>query len=142
MNRVLDTAGPAETRAAAAALLRELPGRRLYALTGDLGSGKTCFVQGLAAALGVTAPVTSPTYALIQTYAAPGVRLVHADLYRIRELSEAIELGLEDEWRDPSAVVAIEWAERIEPLLPPETVRVRFDPDDGGPRRRLRIDWE
>lgn len=142
MRRVVETGTPAETRALAAELLRELPERRLFALRGELGSGKTCFVQGLAKALGVSRPVTSPTYTLVNEYEAGGVRLVHMDLYRIGRPEEALDFGLDEYLDDPAAYVAIEWAERSGDLLPPGAVRLSFRPGAAPDMRLITIDWE
>ncbi len=142
MKRVVETRSPSETHALAAALLRDLPGRRIFALQGDLGSGKTCFVRGLAEALGVTQAVTSPTYTLVNEYEVGGTRLAHMDLYRIARVVEALEFGLEDYLDEPGVILAIEWAERCEGLLPREAVYLRFEPGAGPELRRITIDWE
>jgi tRNA threonylcarbamoyladenosine biosynthesis protein TsaE len=94
----------------------------VFALRGDLGAGKTCLIQGLAEGLGITSPVTSPTFVLISEHRGR-LPLYHVDLYRMDSLAEVRALGLEDllaDWRD--GVTAIEWAERAEVLLPAETV--------------------
>ncbi len=99
----------------------------LITLYGDLGSGKTSFVQGLARGLGVPAEVyvTSPTYTLINDY--PGrCRLYHVDLYRIAGIEEAEDIGLY-EIMDGDGVTAIEWADRIEKDLPCDRVRLEFE---------------
>jgi tRNA threonylcarbamoyladenosine biosynthesis protein TsaE len=115
----------ADTHRLARHLLRQLPGRAVLALHGDLGSGKTCFVQGLAAALGVARPVTSPTFTLIHEYR--GARpLVHVDLYRIRDSGDALNLGLE-EYFDADGIAAIEWAERAEDIFPAHTIHLHFE---------------
>jgi tRNA threonylcarbamoyladenosine biosynthesis protein TsaE len=94
----------------------------IVALHGDLGAGKTCFIRGLARGLGVTRTVHSPTFTLINEY--PGrLTLYHMDLYRIRNADEALDFGLDD-YLFGNGVCAIEWAERIARLLPPETIRV------------------
>jgi tRNA threonylcarbamoyladenosine biosynthesis protein TsaE len=142
MRRVVQSRSPAETRALAAALLRELPGRRVFALRGDLGSGKTCFVQGLAAALGIGQAVTSPTYTLVNEYEAGSIRLVHMDLYRIGRAEEALEFGLDDYLDNAGALVVIEWAERCGDLLPPDAVRLTFEAGEAPETRRIAIDWE
>ncbi len=142
MKRVVETTSPAETRALAAALLRELPDRKLFALRGELGSGKTCFVQGLAQALGVTRAVTSPTYTLVNEYEAGGVRLVHMDLYRIGRPEDALDFGLDEYLDDPAAVVAIEWAERSGDLLPAGAVRLTFRPGAAPEARVVTVEWE
>jgi tRNA threonylcarbamoyladenosine biosynthesis protein TsaE len=96
----------------------------VVALTGDLGAGKTCFIQGLAEGLGVDGPVTSPTFVMIAEHAGR-VPLYHVDLYRTESLAEIRRLGLE-ELLDGGGVTAIEWAEKAEPLLPPRTIHVRI----------------
>lgn len=125
-----------ETKRLAAVLLRRPHARHrrplIFALAGDLGSGKTTFVQGLAAALGVREPVRSPTFVLMKWYRLPraapnGFRhFVHVDAYRMERPAEARHLGLAEAFRDRDAVVAIEWAERIRKLIPPHAMWVRF----------------
>ncbi len=132
------THSAAETRRLARQLLKKLPARTVLALHGDLGSGKTCFVQGLAQALGIRQPVTSPTFTLVHEYKGKR-RLVHADLYRIRSEDDALSLGLE-EYFDADGVVAIEWAERVEGLLPVDVVHIRFETLDAPRSRRVTID--
>ncbi|MBT3295100.1 MAG: tRNA (adenosine(37)-N6)-threonylcarbamoyltransferase complex ATPase subunit type 1 TsaE [Verrucomicrobia bacterium] len=124
---------PEETHALAAELLKSLPARAVIALHGDLGSGKTCFVQGLAEALGVTEPVTSPTFTLVNEYM--GTRaLTHVDLYRLSDPDEALAMGFE-ELVESDGITAVEWAERAEELLPAETLHLRFKtPEDGTTR--------
>lgn len=90
---------------------------RVITLTGDLGAGKTTLVQAIAAGLGVTEPVTSPTYALVQSYASPKGTLHHLDLYRLRDASQLAQLGWEDLLRE-RAIVCIEWPERAGEELP------------------------
>ncbi len=99
----------------------------VIALIGDLGSGKTTFVQGLAQGLEVPSNyyITSPTFTLINEY--PGrCRLFHVDLYRINSVFEAEEIGLY-EILDGSGVTAIEWAERLADALPVEHLRIQFE---------------
>jgi tRNA threonylcarbamoyladenosine biosynthesis protein TsaE len=82
----------------------------LLLLRGDYGTGKTTFVQGLAAGLGVREPARSPSYLIVKVYDSPGQarRLVHADLYRVHSMAEADDLGI-DELAGPQGVVAVEW---------------------------------
>ncbi len=118
----LTSHSPAETSAAAAALALALSPGAVLALHGDLGAGKTCFIQGLAKALGVTAAVSSPTYTLINEY--QGRRpFYHADLYRLDDPAEALRVGLDD-YLHGDGVTAIEWAERAATLLPARTIHV------------------
>lgn len=116
---------PQNTQDIAAEVLLQLPQSAVLALEGDLGSGKTCFTQGLAIALGVRQAVTSPTFTLIREY--KGERpLYHIDLYRLTDPDEVIALGL-DEYFESDGITAIEWAERAGDLLPEHTVRISFE---------------
>ena len=104
-----------------------LAGGEIIRLTGDLGSGKTCFVQGLAQGLGVPDDydITSPTYAIVHEY--PGrLALVHVDLYRLADETDAESIGLEDYFRSKT-VVAVEWADRFaEVFWPPQSLMLDF----------------
>ncbi|HWC01454.1 MAG TPA: tRNA (adenosine(37)-N6)-threonylcarbamoyltransferase complex ATPase subunit type 1 TsaE [Methylomirabilota bacterium] len=117
-------ASPEATRALAAGIGRRAAPGMVVALSGDLGAGKTCFIQGLASGLGIAGPVTSPTFVLIAEYTGR-LPLYHVDLYRTESLGEIRALGLE-EMLDGGGITAIEWAEKAEPLLPSRTVRVRI----------------
>ena len=99
----------------------------VFCLEGDLGSGKTSFVQGIGEGMGVTGPVVSPTFVLLNVYrTAPGrPPLYHLDLYRISGPQEALDFGLE-EYLYGEGVVAIEWPERIREVLPPEHLWIAF----------------
>ena len=116
---------PAATEALGAALGRELEAGSVLALDGDLGSGKTCFVRGLARGLGIEAPVTSPSYALLQSY--PGrLELHHLDAWMEgRERAFLLDGGLE--WLHAGGVAAIEWGSRVEELLPEPRWSIRFE---------------
>jgi tRNA threonylcarbamoyladenosine biosynthesis protein TsaE len=107
----------------------------LIRLIGDLGSGKTCFVQGLAGGLNVPEAyeITSPTYTLANEY--PGrVPLYHIDLYRIHSETDAEAIGLWD-MLDPAAVVAVEWADRLpESLWPSDALTIRIEAYDDDSR--------
>lgn len=99
--------------------------RAFYALEGDLGAGKTCFVQGLCDGLGVRAAVSSPTFAIANEYRdeASGRRFLHLDLYRLSGPDELDTIGWDD-YLDSGDPMAVEWPERAAGLLPPNTVRV------------------
>ena len=95
-------------------------------LIGPLGAGKTAFVKGLAAGLGMPSrQAVSPTFTLIHEHAGP-VPLFHADLYRLSGPVEAAELGLED-YAERGGILAVEWAERAAGMLPADAVTVRFE---------------
>lgn len=139
MDEQIVTHGPEETQALAAQCLARLPpGPVVLALHGELGSGKTCFVQGLARALGVTETVNSPTFTLIHEYHGGTRRLVHIDLYRIRNAEDALMLGFE-EYLDTESILAVEWAERAAELLPPSTFHVYFQAMDQPEKRAIRM---
>jgi tRNA threonylcarbamoyladenosine biosynthesis protein TsaE len=112
------------TRALAAGIARCATPGTVVALSGDLGAGKTCFIQGLAAGLGVEGPVTSPTFIMIAEHAGR-LPLYHVDLYRTESLEEIRRLGLE-EMLDGPGITAIEWAEKADLLLPLRAVRVHI----------------
>lgn len=118
---------PAQTRRLGARLGAHAQPGDIYCLEGDLGSGKTVFVQGIGEGLGVTTPVVSPTFVLVNVYrSAPGrPTLYHLDLYRITDSQEALDFGLED-YLYGDGVVVIEWAERVRSILPPEYLWIAF----------------
>ncbi len=105
-----------ETRIVAAALGPVLLPGDVLSLSGDLGAGKTVFVQGLAGALGIEGRVTSPTFTIVHHYEAR-YPIVHLDVYRLNSFQEVLDLGFE-ELLDGSAIVVIEWGNAISPLLP------------------------
>jgi tRNA threonylcarbamoyladenosine biosynthesis protein TsaE len=124
MGAELTTSSPDETDAAGARLGATLGPGDVVALSGELGAGKTVFVQGLVRALGVPTGATSPTFVLINEYRGR-LPVHHVDAYRTESLAEVVDLGL-SELMDGDGVTVIEWAERLEPLLPPRAVRVRI----------------
>ena len=95
----------------------------VLAFYGDLGAGKTVMTKGIAKGLGITELVTSPTFTILQTYEGGRLPLHHLDVYRIEDPDEMEEIGLTDCLAD-DALTVIEWAEQIEELLPPDTLRV------------------
>ena len=106
---------PETTHALGIQLLRLIPGDAILLLSGPLGAGKTALVQGLATGLGISEPITSPTFALAQHYPKGQPPLVHLDLYRLEIPVSADELFLqeEEEARDLGALMAVEWPERL-----------------------------
>lgn len=128
---------PAATQALAATLAARLAPGCLLRLEGDLGAGKTTFVQGLARGLGVAGPVQSPTFTLIRQHAGSGpLGLAHMDLYRLSGAAETRDLGL-DAYLDGDQVVAVEWPDRAGEVLPAvglvvSLTLVALDGDDAG----------
>lgn len=100
----------------------------IYTLTGDLGVGKTIFTKGFAEGLGVTEPVSSPTFTIVQEYDGGRLPFYHFDVYRIGDIGEMDEIGYEDYFYG-SGVCMIEWAELIEEILPPERKRIVIEKD-------------
>jgi tRNA threonylcarbamoyladenosine biosynthesis protein TsaE len=126
------SASPAETEALAAALARELRVGDVVTVSGELGSGKTTFVRGACRALGVTVPVTSPTFTIGHRYpASPDVS--HLDLYRFQGFSAAEWGDLEPYFED--AICFVEWPEVAAGALPPMRAEVRLSHVD--PAHRL-----
>jgi len=136
---VLQTESVVQTQSLGARLARWLSPGDVLALVGDLGAGKTAFTQGLARGLGITAPVTSPTFTLINEYrTATGKLLQHVDCYRAADAPlEMWDAGLSDLLAGEDIVV-IEWADRIPGLLPVDFIEITFDYMDED-RRRLRF---
>ncbi len=137
MQRTLITHSETETEALGATLGQLLQPGDVLALVGDLGAGKTCLARGIARGLGIDEPVTSPTFILVAEYAAAaGFPLYHADCYRLDQATaEAMDIGLDELLLD-DGVAIVEWAERIEPLLPPDHLRITIEVIDDA-RRRL-----
>lgn len=101
----------------------------VLALQGDLGAGKTTFVQTLAKQLGITETVTSPTFVIMKKYKTADPRfssLVHIDAYRLEKVDEIKILGFEAELATPGTIICIEWAERVAVLLPNDTIGLNF----------------
>ena len=100
----------------------------VFALTGDLGAGKTQLVKGLAAGLGCPGPVSSPTFVLVQEYEGGRLPLFHLDLYRLETPGEIAAAGLEDYLLQPAGVTVVEWAERWFGPWPGDAAPATADP--------------
>jgi len=129
------TNSPEATQAFGRAIGQHLKAAAVIGLTGDLGSGKTVFVQGLAAGIGVPEAyyITSPSYTLINEY--PGrVALYHVDLYRLESVTDFEEIGLYDIF-DGHGVVAVEWAERLDGVSFTKYLQVHIETRDDDSRK-------
>jgi tRNA threonylcarbamoyladenosine biosynthesis protein TsaE len=125
-----------ETRSIAAALARDLARGSVLLLSGDLGAGKTAFVRGLAAGLGIDPDeVTSPTFTLVHEYRGGRLPLIHVDLYRL-DRADLDELGLDQDLA-ATGIVAVEWSERLSRQIPDATI-VKIT-DRGGDSRGIEI---
>ena len=135
----LVTASPEETHEMGRALAGLLVPRDVVSLTGDLGAGKTTFVQGAAEGLGVTEPVLSPTFTLVRRYRG-AIPVYHLDVYRLERLQEVLDVGF-DEILDQGGVVFIEWGDAIDVLLPPEHIQVELTLPLEGDQRSFLLTW-
>lgn len=133
------TRSPDETRKFAAELAVALSPGDVLALRGNLGSGKTCFVQGLARALGVRSRVSSPTFSLIHEYKGR-FHLFHVDLYRLATGTCLESLGLDDD-ANTGGITAIEWADRAECDLPDRALSIWFETLPEENTRRITVEW-
>ena len=135
---VLTTASVEETRDLAAALATLARPGDVIVLAGDLGAGKTAFVQGFGRGLGVEERITSPTFTLVHFYEGR-LPVHHLDVYRLEQLSEALDLGLA-EMLDEGGVVLVEWGDAIARLLPHDHLEVRLTFGAGDDDRSLEVE--
>ncbi len=131
---VVHTDSPDETRTWGRRLGERLQAGDFVALCGPLGAGKTCFVQGLGQGLGISSPITSPTFILIRQHPGP-VPLCHADAYRVASAEELEDAGLTDCLAD--SVVALEWADRVPQIWPEALYIVQIALHNDGRRLEL-----
>lgn len=136
-----ETNSPEETFALGKKIGEQAVPGDVYTLTGDLGTGKTVFTQGVAAGLLIEEAVNSPTFTILQVYESGRLFLYHFDVYRIADVEEMEEIGYEDCFYG-QGVCLIEWAEMIEEILPPNCKRVRITKDlqKGFDYRRITIE--
>ena len=111
---------------------RDLKPPIFIALYGDLGSGKTTFIQGLAKGLGIKKRITSPTFVFMKQYDS---HFYHIDLYRIEKTKQIKNLGLEEIFSDSQTIVAVEWAEKIKEMLPKNRIDIWFNYLNNNKRR-------
>jgi tRNA threonylcarbamoyladenosine biosynthesis protein TsaE len=133
----LDAPTAEDTRAIGAALAELLRSGDAVALTGELGAGKTTFVQGVARGLGFHGAVVSPTFTLVREYRGR-LTVHHVDVYRLDRVQDVLDLGFE-EMADEDGVLFVEWGDAVEGLLPPEHLSVELTVPGSDERRRLII---
>ncbi|HYV90792.1 MAG TPA: tRNA (adenosine(37)-N6)-threonylcarbamoyltransferase complex ATPase subunit type 1 TsaE [Chitinophagales bacterium] len=122
-----------ELRAAVKTILKGCPGKKVFAFYGELGAGKTTMIQALCEELGVKEKTVSPTFAIVNEYQGTE-KIFHIDLYRLNNLSEALDIGIE-EYLASGNYCFIEWAELIKDLLPEDTVMIEIEVKRNGERR-------
>jgi len=126
------TKSATETEKLGQKIANNLKGGETLCFYGELGSGKTTFIQGLAKGLGIKKRVLSPTFIIMREYQIRGrkrkaKRFYHIDLYRIKNKEDVEVLGLEEIWSNPENIVAIEWAEKIKEILPKKRIDIYFE---------------
>lgn len=128
MQTIYETFTPEETRRLGERLGKCALAGEVYTLVGDLGVGKTILTQGIAAGLGITEPVSSPTFTIVQVYDSGRIPFYHFDVYRIGDIEEMDEIGYED-YIYGEGLSMIEWANLIEEILPPKRKEIVIEKD-------------
>ena len=123
---VIETRSPEETYALGEKIGKTASPGQVYTLTGDLGVGKTVFTQGVAEGLGITEPVNSPTFTIIQEYESGRMPFYHFDVYRIGDIEEMEEIGYDDYFYG-NGICLIEWANLIEEILPEQIIEITIE---------------
>ncbi len=137
---VLISESPATTSDIAAAIAGQCRAGDLLVLAGEMGAGKTAFAQGFGAALGVTEPVTSPTFTLVHSYEAATVTLHHADVYRLERMGELADLAL-GELLEADGILLVEWGDVVAGALG-DHLEVRLTADDPDQLERRTIELQ
>ena len=128
MQTIYETYSAKETAELGRRLGKEAKAGEVYTLIGDLGVGKTVFTKGIAEGLGITEPVNSPTFTIVQVYDTGRMPFYHFDVYRIGDIEEMEEIGYDDYFFG-EGVCLIEWAELIEELIPEGAISITIEKD-------------
>lgn len=141
--KVIESKKPEETFALGKELGEKASAGDVFLLEGDLGVGKTVFTQGFAAGLGISEPVNSPTFTIVQEYEEGRLPFYHFDVYRIGDVEEMEEIGYEDYFYG-EGVCLIEWANLIEEILPEKACKIKIEKDleQGFDYRRITVEEE
>ena len=123
---IIETNTPQETFCVGKKIGENARPGQIYTLTGDLGVGKTVFTQGVAAGLGITEPISSPTFTIIQEYETGRLPLYHFDVYRIGDIEEMEEIGYDDYFFG-KGICLIEWANLIEEILTENLIQLKIE---------------
>jgi tRNA threonylcarbamoyladenosine biosynthesis protein TsaE len=144
MNKELISNSEEETAEFAAEIAKSTAPGTVFALVGSLGAGKSVFSRGFARGCGVKGPIPSPTFTIVQEYKIPPentqveeglAKLYHMDLYRIQDVDAGYAFGIDEYLDDETAVKLIEWPERIEEILPEDTVEINIEHIDENRRK-------
>lgn len=134
----LITDSPERTKEFSKNFAKDLKPPKILALYGNLGSGKTTFIQGLAAGLGIKKRILSPTFVFIRRYdLSGGLKFYHVDLYRLDSERDVEAIGLK-EILEEKAIIAIEWPEKVEKLLPEDSIKIKLE-TIGESKRKIQI---
>ena len=136
MEKKIEIKGVADLERAAREFVKLMGDETVYAFYGEMGAGKTTFISALCRALGVDEDLAnSPSFSIINEYRSDTTAelIYHFDLYRLENVDEALEIGVED-YFDSGALCLLEWPDRIEPLLPDDTVKVNITVNDDDTR--------
>lgn len=125
---IIETYSEQETLELGRKLAQEAKPGQIFSLEGDLGVGKTVFTKGMAEGLGITEPVSSPTFTIVQVYEEGRMPFYHFDVYRIGDPEEMDEIGYEDYFFG-EGICLVEWANLIEELMPEHTIRITIEKD-------------
>ena len=154
MTEIFITLSPRETQDLARVFLNKFQERNVLCLYGELGAGKTTFVQGLAKGLGIKQVIQSPTFVLMREFKITGKRgqsklkkvkvykwkrLVHLDCYRIKSAKDIRAFDLKEIWKEAQSLIVIEWADRIKKILPKKRVDIYFE-HKGEQERKIRLE--
>ncbi|OGE36446.1 tRNA (adenosine(37)-N6)-threonylcarbamoyltransferase complex ATPase subunit type 1 TsaE [Candidatus Daviesbacteria bacterium RIFCSPHIGHO2_12_FULL_43_11] len=127
---IYQTNSPGETQKIAKELAQKYKDGGIFALSGPLGAGKTTFIQGFAQGLGITERLLSPTFVIMRQHEIPKNpegKLYHIDLYRLDKITEIDSLGLSEIFSNPKNIIFIEWSEKMETLLPKQTIKIHLE---------------
>ncbi len=128
MSKIMETFSAEETYTLGKKLGEQAKPGQVYTLIGDLGVGKTVFTQGVADGLGITEPINSPTFTIVQIYEEGRMPFYHFDVYRIGDVEEMDEIGYEDYFYG-EGICLIEWANLIEEILPESYTQITIEKD-------------
>lgn len=129
-----------ETENFASEMASKLPRGSVLALNGNLGAGKTVFSRGFARGLGITEPISSPTFTILQEYPCKEGMFFHLDLYRIDNSDAAYAFGIDEFLYTNDSMTLIEWPERIDDILPPNTITLTIVPLEAEDTRKIIIE--